>query len=247
ATATVVRLVVDFERGSLGVVITMTTDGALTGIQLTAPEAAAPLAPWQPPEYADPTLFVEQDVRVGDGALAVPGTLSIPNGMGPWPAVVLLAGSGPQDRDETLGRNKPLKDVAWGLASRSIAVLRFDKVTFAHQDALRDRADFTLTDEYLPDAAGAVRLVLDHEQIDSSCIILAGHSLGGTVIPRIITALADVAAAVILAGGTVPMHRASLRQVRYLASSNPDQARAAAAMIDAPGRPRQRHDSGLRR
>jgi uncharacterized protein len=46
--------------------------------------------------------------------------------------VVLLSGSGPQDRDETIGRNKPLKDLAWGLASAGVAVLRFDKVTHAH-------------------------------------------------------------------------------------------------------------------
>ena len=46
--------------------------------------------------------------------------------------MVLLAGSGSLDRDETIGRNKPLKDVAWGLASRGVAVLRFDKVTYAH-------------------------------------------------------------------------------------------------------------------
>ena len=76
--------------------------------------------------------FDEQEVMVGSGPLAVPGTLSIPKLPRPCPAAVLLAGSGPNDRDETIGRNKPLKDLAWGLASAGVGVLRFDKVTFAH-------------------------------------------------------------------------------------------------------------------
>src|SRR5471030_1706945 len=68
--------------------------------------------PWEPPNYADPEKFDEQDVVVGSGQLAVPGTLSLPRQPGVRPAVVLLGGSGPGDRDETLGRNKPFKDLA---------------------------------------------------------------------------------------------------------------------------------------
>ena len=52
----------------------------------------------------------------------MPGTLSVPCGDGPWPGVVLLSGGGPFDRDQTSGPNKPLKDLAWGLASRGVAV-----------------------------------------------------------------------------------------------------------------------------
>jgi hypothetical protein len=73
-------------------------------------------------------------VTVGSGRLAVPGTLSLPRQPGPRPAVVLLGGSGPADRDETIGRNKPLKDLAWGVASHGVAGLRFDKVTPAPID-----------------------------------------------------------------------------------------------------------------
>jgi hypothetical protein len=69
--------------------------------------------------------------------------------------VELLGGSGPLDRDETIGRNKPLKDVAWGLASRGIVVLRFDKVTNAHATDPGDVEHFTLDDEYLPHALQA--------------------------------------------------------------------------------------------
>ena len=127
-----VRIPVTFEHGELAVIVAVTEDGWLTGIQLLPVNAAQPAQPWQPPAYADPGAFTEQDLTVGDGPMAVPGTLSLPHQPRPCPAVVLLAGSGPQDRDETIGRNKPLKDLAWGLASHGIGVLRLDKVTYAH-------------------------------------------------------------------------------------------------------------------
>jgi hypothetical protein len=124
--------------------------GWLTGIELAPAGAAEPTGPWEPPAYADPETFDVQDVTVGSGPLAVPGTLSLPHEPGPRPAVVLLGGSGPGDRDQTIGRNKLLKDVAWGLGSRGVAVLRFDKVTYAHPGEVAKAHDFTVADEYVP-------------------------------------------------------------------------------------------------
>lgn len=83
--------------------------------------------PWEAPGYVDTGRFDEEDVVVGSGPLAVPGTFSIPKAAESCPAVVLLAGSGPNDRDGAIGRNKPLKGLACGLASRGGAVLRFDR------------------------------------------------------------------------------------------------------------------------
>ena len=111
------RVPVTFERGGLTVVMSVDEAGLLQGLKI---EPAA--AVWAPPAYADPDRFAEREVRVGSGPLAVPGTLSVPRGDGPWPGVVLLSGGGPFDRDQTSGPNKPLKDLAWGLASRGVAV-----------------------------------------------------------------------------------------------------------------------------
>jgi len=182
-------------------------------------------------------------VTVGVGPLAVPGTLSLPREGGPWPAVVLLSGSGPLDRDETIGRNKPLKDLAWGLASRGVAVLRFDKVTHAHgKEVVQDRG-FTLADEYLPQATAAIDLLRQHPGIDAGRIVVAGHSLGGTVAPRVAAAAPSVAGLVILAGGTQPMYWAAVRQVRYLASLNPATAAASEPAIEAMTRQAEKVDS----
>ena len=230
---TVVRIPVTFERGELTVVVSVTGDGWLAGIQLAPASAAEPAGPWEPPPNADPGKFEEQDVTLGSGPLAVPGTLSLPRQGGPLPAVVLLSGSGPNDRDETVGQNKPFKDLAWGLASRGVAALRFEKVTYAHgKEVVQDRG-FTVSDEYLPQAIAAIHLLQEHPDVDAGRVFLAGHSLGGTIAPRVAAAEPSVAGLVIMAGGTQPMHWAAVRQVRYIASLDPETAAASEPTIEA--------------
>src|SRR2546421_397489 len=74
----------------------------------------------------------ETEVTVGKGEWVLPGTLPLPTGDGPFPAVVLVHGSGPHDRDETIGPSRPFRDLAGGLASQGIAVLRYEKRTKEH-------------------------------------------------------------------------------------------------------------------
>jgi uncharacterized protein len=233
AGVVVVKIPVTCERGELTLVVSVHESGWLAGLQLAPASAAEPAAPWQPPAYADQGKFDEQDATVGSGPLAVPGTLSLPHQPGPRPAVVLLGGSGPGDRDETIGRNKPLKDLAWGLASRGVAVLRFDKVTQAHPSEVAKIRDFTLADEYVPHAVAAVHLLREYPAAGAARVFVLGHSLGGTVAPRVAAAEPSVAGLVILAGGTQPLHWAAVRQVRYLASLDPETAAASEAAIEA--------------
>ena len=240
---TVVRIPVTFERGELTVVVSVTDDGWLAGIQLAPASAAGPAGPWEPAPYADPGKFGEQDVTVGSGPLSVPGTLSLPRQGGPLPAVVLLSGSGPNDRDETVGRNKPFKDLAWGLASRGVAVLRFEKVTYAHPKEVVQNRGFTVSDEYLPQAIAAIHLLREHPAVDAGRVFVAGHSLGGTVAPRVAAAEPSVAGLVIMAGGTQPMPWAAVRQVRYIASLDPETAAASEPAIEALTRQARTVDS----
>jgi uncharacterized protein len=227
-----VKIPVTFENGELALIVAIDTTGSLAGLQLAPASAAQPIQPWEAPGYVDPSTFDEQDVTVGSGPLAVPGTLSLPHRSEPGPAIVLLAGSGPADRDATMGRNKPLKDIAWGLASRGIAVLRFDKVTYARREEVARRADFTLVDEYVYDAVAAVNLLAAQSSVDATSIFVLGHSLGGTVAPRVAGTEPSVAGLVILAGGTQPLHWSAVRQMRYLASLDPAAAAASQPAID---------------
>jgi uncharacterized protein len=221
----------------------VTDDGWLAGLQLAPASAAGPASIWEPPDYADPAQFDEREVTLGTGPLAVPGTLSLPRRPGPLPAVVFLGGSGPNDRDETIGPNKLFKDLAWGMASRGIAALRFDKVTFAHGPESARNRHFTPTDEYVPDGTAAVRLLCGLPEVDPRRVFVLGHSLGGTLAPRVAAAEPTVAGLVILAGGTRPMHWAAVEQVEYIASLDPATAAAAKPTLDAMTKQAQTIDS----
>jgi uncharacterized protein len=230
-----VQVPVSFERGPQTLAVYLTRDGQLAGIQLAPPGGAQPAAPWEPPGYADPDRADETDVTLGSGPLAVPGTLCLPRQRqsGLLPALVLLGGSGPEDRDGSIGRSKPLKDLAWGLASRGVAVLRFDKVTHAHPDLVSQNRAFTVADEYLPDALAAIALLQAHPDIDPARVFVAGHSLGGTVAPRVAAAEPSVAGLILLAGGAQPLQWAAVRQISYLASLAPATAASSRPGIDA--------------
>jgi uncharacterized protein len=239
----VTRIPVRCERDSMTLVVTVTASGELAGLQLAPAGATEQGTAWEPPAYVDPATFDERDLTVGAGPLAVPGTLSLPRGTGPLPGIVLLAGSGPNDRDGTLGRNKVLRDLAWGLATRGVAVLRFDKVTHAHPREASSDAGFTVTDEYVPHAVAAVRLLEGEPTVDPGRVFVLGHSLGGTVAPRVAAADDSIAGLVLLAGGAQPMHWAAVRQVRYLASLDPAKAASLAPMIETLSRQAEAIDS----
>lgn len=177
---------------------------------------------WQPPEYVDPALFDEHEVTVGSGPLAVPGTVTLPHGEGPHPAAVLLGGGGPFDRDGTAGPNKNLKDIAWGLASRGVAILRFDKVTYAHREQVAATPEFTPTEEYVPHAVAGVEILCGLQTVDDDHVFVIGHSMGGKFAPRVATAAGSaVAGLVVLAGDTVPMQWSMVRVIEHLAKVDP--------------------------
>jgi uncharacterized protein len=233
-----VSVPVTCERGTLTVVMSVDGAGALQGLRISSDA----LESWAPPPYANPKRFEEREVMIGAGPLAVPGALTLPHGRGLRPGVVLLSGGGPFDRDETSGPNKPLKDLAWGLASRGVAVVRFDKVTYVHASQVANAPDFTMTDEYVPHAVAAVHLLQRQPSVDPTRIFILGHSMGGKVAPRVALAEPSVAGLVILAGDAQPMQQAAIRVGRYMASLNPDPAMAAAlkavtrqaAMVESP-------------
>ena len=240
---TAVKVPVTFEHGALTIVVSTTATGELTGIQLAPAEAAQPTSAWEPPNYVDVDHFEDHEVTLGSGPLAVSGTLTVPSGTGPFPALVLLSGSGPNDRDETIGRNKPFKDLAWGLATCGVAVLRFDKVTYSHPAEVKQITDFTVVDEYTPTALAAVELLRQHPAIDAQRILLLGHSLGGTVAPRVAAGEESIAGVVLLAGGSAPMYWSVVRQLRYLASLHPRTAAASAPAIEEMSERARRVDS----
>jgi hypothetical protein len=125
-------------------------------------------------------------------------------------------GSGPNDRDETQGPNKPFQDLAWGLASQGIAVLRYDKRTFVYRGKLSPFS-ITVKEETIDDALAAVALLRQTPGIDPKRIFVLGHSLGGALVPRIgLADKSDIAGFVIFAGATRPLEDEFVRQYEYI-------------------------------
>jgi uncharacterized protein len=143
--------------------------------------------------------------------------MTLPRGSGPFPAVVLVSGSGPNDQDETVGPNHPFLDIALGLASRGVASLRYDKRTLDYPGSVNPRT-FTPTQEYVPDALAAIKLLEHRAGIDPHRIFVLGHSQGGTYAPLIAKDAPEVAGVILLAAATEPLGRALLRQERYLST-----------------------------
>lgn len=170
------------------------------------------------PAYDDAATYSEKEVRIGEGPLALPGTLTMPAGEGPFPAVVLVHGSGPNDRDETIGSVKPFRDLAVGLAAQGIAVLRYEKITREHPIKSQGLiAPFTVNEETVDDAVRAVEALKQAEGIDPLRIYVAGHSQGGMLMPRIVEAGQDkeIAGAIILAGPSRPLEDLIVEQLNF--------------------------------
>ena len=202
------------------VALSVDDKGLISGLRISPATPAPTYAPYQTPSYINPDAFTEQSVTVGEGTQwALPGTLTLPKGDGPFPVVVLVQGSGPTDRDETIGPNKPFRDLAWGLASQGIAVLRYDKRTFVYPTKI-DPSTLTVNEETTDDALAAVKLLRGLPGIDGKRIYVLGHSLGAMVAPRIGQQDPGIAGLVMMAGPTRPLEDVILDQVTYLDSLN---------------------------
>lgn len=206
----VVELTCDFGSKNVPAIVVFDDGGKIVGLNLGMPQSKAP---WTPPEYAHPDSFSEQPVTVGDDPTKLKGTLTLPKGKGPFAAIVLVQGSGPHDEDETVGPNKPFKDLAWGLASNGVAVLRYNKRTFQYPASFKGQ--FTVEQESVQDARAAVRLLAALPEIDPKRIYVAGHSLGAMLAPRIAKDDPQVAGIIIMAGNTRPLEDLIVEQVKY--------------------------------
>jgi uncharacterized protein len=209
----------EFAKTKLDVRVTFDAEQKIAGLGFIPPTP-----PYQPPAYVQADKFRESEVKVGAGtSWELPGTLSLPVGDGPFPAVVLVHGSGPNDRDETVGGAKPFRDLAGGLASRGVAVLRYEKRTRQHGPAYADKAvreALTVQGEVIDDALVAAALLRKTPRIDPKRVFLLGHSLGGTMAPKIASLDPQLAGIIVLAGATRPLEDLVLEQFTYIYGLN---------------------------
>jgi dienelactone hydrolase len=196
-----------FRSGRQRAVVVLSED-AVAGLQFPPGEE------WQPPAYVDQSAFTERELSLsaGDGC-SLGATLTLPTGEESVPGVVLVHGNGAQDRDQTIGPNKTFKELAWGLATNGVAVLRYDKRTLACDV---DLADLTIDDVVTEDALTALARLRETERVSATMVV--GHSFGGRLAPRIAARDDDVDGIVMLAALARPIPDAIVDQQEHLAN-----------------------------
>jgi len=176
------------------------------------------LSTYHPPNYANTDNFSEMNLTIGTNPWELPATLSIPNGIEQFPCVILVHGSGPNDRDETIGPNKPFKDLAWGLATKGIAVLRYEKRTNEYPELSAKIVNLTVQEEIIDDVIAAVDLLMATSKIDTNRIYIIGHSLGGRMAPEIANQDQRIAGIFLLAAPARHLEDLIFDQTTYLAN-----------------------------
>jgi Dipeptidyl aminopeptidases/acylaminoacyl-peptidases len=171
-----------------------------------------------------------------DGVV-IAGTLTTPQGAGPWPAVILVSGSGPHDRDERMVGHRPFFVLSDYLTRRGIAVLRYDD-----RGAERSSGSFvaSTTADFADDAEAAVRFVVQRPEIDRARVGIAGHSEGGAIAAVVAARSTDVSFIVLMAAPGIPgdsllilQNRAQLRMAGVPAVELEPLARLTARLLHA--------------
>jgi pimeloyl-ACP methyl ester carboxylesterase len=224
------RIPVHFSRANMAVTLQMLSSGRLFGLRVSPLLAAGLGRNWQHPLYAERGYAREIDIELGS-KLEVTGTICLPRHVGSYPCVVFLAGSGPCDRDSSIGALKPLKDLALGLAQRGIASIRFDKATLKHRQKFKNKSSLTVGDEYLDQADAAISHASQHPEIDPARVFLLGHSLGAAVVPYLGQVNDRIRGVILLAAPSEPIYKAYVRQLRYFASLDSEPVEAMQELI----------------
>lgn len=144
------------------------------------------IQPYTAPAQSDESLHTETILLRAGKVDETTAVLTLPDGDGPFPAVILVQGSGPSDLNESAYGIHPFLDIAAGLARQGIASIRYDKYTYAHPE-LCVSPDFTVQAEYMLDADAALAALEADPRI--SQVFLVGHSQGGVLMPRMIAEL----------------------------------------------------------
>ena len=167
----------------------------------------------------DDAPYASQDVTFDNtvDGITLAGTLTMPEGEGPHPAIVLITGSGAQDRDETIFGHKPFRAIADHLTRNGIAVLRYDDRGVGQSTGIYAEGTIEL---FANDAESAVAFLQSREDVDRNKIGMLGHSEGGIVAPMVQQRRGDLAFIVLLAGPALTGKDILLQQAKLILTAN---------------------------
>ncbi len=182
-------------------------------LRFTRTNDASSFMPKRPQEPKPPFPYDVEEVSFVNGDVKLAGTLTIPRSAGPHPAVLLITGSGPQDRDEAILGHKPFLVLADHLTRNGIEVLRVDDRGVGKSTGVFATAT---TEDFAADALAGVVFLKGRREVDAKRIGLIGHSEGGVTAPLVATRSSDVAFIVLMAGVGVPMEDLLREQTRLI-------------------------------
>ena len=210
----VVDQLCEFENMSLNFRVKFNETNKISGLQFLPP---TPKLSYKIPNYARQDSILEKDIKISSGEYQLPGVLTLPKVGTHFPIVILVHGSGPNDKDESIGPNKIFKDIAYGLSAQGIAVLRYDKRTLVYSEQMKEMQDkLTVDEETTIDVKAAIAFAKSIKEIDSKKIFIIGHSLGGMLTPKIAMENPEIAGAIIMAGNARPLPDLVIDQTNYL-------------------------------
>jgi pimeloyl-ACP methyl ester carboxylesterase len=219
-------VVVVLDLGSDGETVSGTWEqaGQLVAFQAERQEEAFTYERPQEPQPPFPYLVEEVAFTHPDGGFTIAGTLTVPEGGGPFIGAVLVSGSGQQDRDEQLLGHRPFLVLADALTRAGVAVLRYDDrgVGGTGGDPLTGT-----TEDFATDAAAAVEYLASRPEVDEAAVGIVGHSEGGLIGPMVADRHGSIAWLVLLAGPGVNGREIMILQSQRamaLAGADPDAA-----------------------
>lgn len=202
---TIAPVVCAFQSADVTIGFVFDADGLLSGIQILSTQRRD-----AQPEQTDAWREEAISLRPGQ-ADQTEGMLTLPAGEGPFPAVIMMQGSGPSDLDAGAYGLALFRDIARGLAQRGVASIRYDKYTYAHADLCGE--DFTEDLEYTYDARSALEILQADARISE--VFLLGHSQGAMLLPRVARDLGadSLAGGVMLSGTTLHLWQVQMSQL----------------------------------
>jgi esterase/lipase len=204
-----------FERDKQNFVLLFNKSEKLVGLFLP-PNAIV----YTKPFYADTTLYTEKMVYLTSGTHTLAAIVTTPKNKINFPMVVLVHGSGPNDMDETIGPNKPFKDIAVGLATKGIASFRYVKRTTLY--GVEFQKAFTVKEEVTDDALAAIAMAKTIKGVNLKSIFIFGHSLGGMLAPKLATLAPDLKGIVLAAAPARKLTDVIIDQNKYFATQIKD-------------------------
>ncbi|HAY89555.1 MAG TPA: hypothetical protein DCY51_08955 [Bacteroidetes bacterium] len=200
--------ILNFEGTAVRMLVSQNEDKQLSGLFIT-------LLGYAPPAYGEGLATGKRRIMIKSGEYALPGELMIPVNCNKCPVVILVHGSGPNDKDETIGANKVFYDLALGLASKGIATFRYDKRSKIYPEVMANQ--FDLYDETIDDAIAAFNSIKQDTSLDFGKYIMLGHSLGAYAMPLIADSLGnDLDGAVLFSANARRLEDLIAYQMKYL-------------------------------